>query len=435
MTPTVVPLDGTPFVASGDPSAWVLAHDAGVELDLDAVSAVLATVDDAIEVVTFAWLAEVGGGIVARQGVASLERLRWRNSVGPTIAVRAGALERVESDELGNVHGLSLRLLELGAVAARTDVIVGRRSSVGVDHPDLLVDAVIRHLGRSGIDADVRPGLTDGEVHTVVERSAPPVPVALIVPTSGRPAAPGEEPMIERMLDSMAVTDYPPELIEIVVVIGPEAAPGTAARLRDRDRRVRVVDDAAPFTHSRRTNVGALHAGAEMLVLMNDDTEVISPGWLAQIVATASEPDVGLVGPLLLYDDDTVQSAGHAHPPVNIGSPRCPVPDSQRFELRLGRDVSGVTLACAAVRRDVFDAVGGLTQRIHNALNDVDFAMKCASLGLRHVSLGHVAIRHLETKTRISGVHRFEMAVLAERWGTAVVHEPYFVADRSAGQR
>jgi CTP:molybdopterin cytidylyltransferase MocA len=414
-----------------DPTSWVVLHDAGIDADVASIGTELARIGDATDVMTTAWITATPTGPVIRQGIASIERLRWRNSVGPVLAVRAGVLaDHVELRHPAGLHAVALQVVERRPVVSHSPVVAAddrdrRRTDVRA-----AADAVTEHLRREDVDA-VAAALPGGPGPLVrVERRPPVLPsVAVVVPASGRSSAPGRPTMIEHLLASMDRTSHPDELVEIVVVLGPEAPAGLAERLAN-DRRVRVVHDSAPFAHTRRTNLGAIDTDADVLVLMNDDTEVLSPDWLTQIAATACEHDVGLVGPRLLYADGTLQSAGHAHPPANIGSVRCPVPESQLFEMELGREVSGVTLACAAVRRTVFEEVGGLTARIHNALNDVDLAMKCRAVGLRHVSLGHVAVRHLETRSRTPGVHRFEEAVLAERWGTAVLDEPYFVPDR-----
>ena len=136
-----------------------------------------------------------------------------------------------------------------------------------------------------------------------------------------------------------------------------------------------------------------------------------------------------MVGPLLRYPDGGIQSAGHAHPHANISEPMAQVAPSQARTIGLGRDVTGVTLACAAIMRRRYRRAGGLSPRIHNAFNDVDLAMKLCSLGYRHVSLGHVEMVHRETATRAPGVQGFEAEVLEHRWASSMVAERLHFTD------
>ena len=295
--------------------------------------------------------------------------------------------------------------------------------------------AVERHLARVGIDALV----TDGVGHepgVVVERTVPDaVTVSLVVPTTGRVTDVRGRPgrLVVNLLDSVfAITDFPRDRLDVVLVTGPEAAPDIGDVIRERygDDAVRFVSCHEPFSHSRRTNRGVLATSSDVVVLLNDDTEVVSAGWLGQITAAALEPGVGLVGPLLRYPDGAIQSAGHAHPHANISEPMAQVAPSQDAAIGRGRDVTGVTLACAAIMRHRYFRAGGLSPRIHNAYNDVDLAMKLEWLGLRHVSLGHVEMVHLETATRAPGVQGFEAAVLEQRWASSMVTEHLHFTDQ-----
>ena len=105
-----------------------------------------------------------------------------------------------------------------------------------------------------------------------------------------------------------------------------------------------------------------------MLVLLNDDTEVRSDGWIEALVAPLAEPDVGMTGAKLLFGDGSIQFAGHVYSPPpprkrqwrHLYHRFDPSTHGPRSELFLNRECSGVTAACAAVRRDVWEAVGGL---------------------------------------------------------------------------
>jgi hypothetical protein len=427
-------------VARGvDADDIVLVHDAAASVHVVDVDDVVQRAAPGVDLVIGAWTcADADHGVVQRRGVFSPERLRWANTVGPVVLVSGRALHRSGwgTDEHITLQDLLLRLSELDRntlVVESTPSVLAHVDEVAATASDLS-GAVERHLDRVGVDAvvtaDVGPGPSVG-----VERVVPDdLTVSLVVPTTGRVTEVRGRPgrLVVNLLDSLfAITDFPRDRLDVVLVTGPEAAPDIGEVIRERfGRAVRFVSSSEPFSHSRRTNRGVLASSADVVVLLNDDTEVVSAGWLGQIATAAMEPVVGLVGPLLRYPDGSIQSAGHAHPHANISEPMAQVAPSQEAAIYRGRDVAGVTLACAAISRDRYRRAGGLSPRIHNAYNDVDLAMKLAKLGLRHVSLGNVEMVHLETATRAPGVQGFEAAVLEQRWASSMATEHLHFTDQ-----
>jgi GT2 family glycosyltransferase len=422
-----------------EPDELVLVHDRASIVSAVGVEATAARTRAGVDLVVGAWtFVDPDHGIVQRRGVFSPERLRWSNTVGPAFLVSGRALQRSGwgSDAHLTMQDLLLRLSELdpnSLVVESIPTVLAHVEDVAATCPGL-VGAVERHLVRAGIDAVVTPCVGHDRA-VVVDRVVPDdLTVSLVVPTTGRitdvRGCPGR--LVVNLLTSLYdITDFPRERLDVVLVVGPEADPELGDVVADRFGRdaVRFVATDEPFSHSRRTNRGVLASSADVVVLLNDDTEVLSPGWLGQIATVATEPGVGLVGPLLRYPDGSIQSAGHAHPHANISEPMAQVAPSQEMEIGRGRDVAGVTLACAAVTRRHYRGVGGLSSRIHNAFNDVDLAMKLGGQGLRHVSLGHVEMVHLETATRAPGVQGFEAEVLQQRWASLMTAEHLHFTD------
>lgn len=418
----------------------VLVHDLDAAVAIGTIEEVAADVAGA-DVVVGAWtFVDERHGVVERRGVLSTEHLRWANTVGPALLVSGAALRQSGwgTDGDAGLHDLLLRLVESvddpdGLRVHSVSTVFAHLDGPSAGGPGLR-SAVERHLARVGVEARVEelatshgrePSVT-ADPSVVVDRNLPGgVTVSIVVPTTGRitDVRGRRARLVVNLLDTLVEhTDFPRHRIEILLVTGPEMDPDLPGVVADRfgDVPVRFVTTVEPFSHSRRTNRGVVAASGDVVVLLNDDTEVVSPDWLRQIVATALEPDVGLVGPLLRYPDGSIQSAGHAHPHANISEPMAQIAPSQEAAIERGRDVAGVTLACAAIARDRYLRVGGLSARIHNAFNDVDLAMKLSAAGFRHVSLGHVEMVHLETATRAPGVQGFEAAVLDQRWGSSM---------------
>jgi hypothetical protein len=417
----------------------VLVADDAADIATLAVEDLVTQLRVGVDLVIGAWtFRDSEHGVVERRGVFSPERLRWSNTVGPVFLVSGRALQRSGwgSDAATTLPDLLLRLTELDprtlVVESQPTVLAHVDDAARTSHG--LHGAVERHLSRVGIDAVVSAG-PGPEPSVVVDRRVPDdLTVSIVVPTTGRltDVHGRSGRLVVNLLDSLfARTAFPRDRLDIVLVTGPEADPELGAVVADRfgADAVRVVDTDEPFSHSRRTNRGVLASAADVVVLLNDDTEVVSPGWLGQIAVAATESGVGLVGPLMRYPDGSIQSAGHAHPHANISEPLAQIAPSQEGAIGMGRDVAGVTLACAAIVRSRYHRVGGLSARIHNAFNDVDLAMKLDALGFRHVSLGHVEMVHLETATRAPGVQGFEAEVLQQRWASSMITETLHFTD------
>ena len=431
------PLDPGRLVGSIEPGEVVLVHDLGASIRASAVDDAASIVGAGVDVVVGSWtFPDAAHGTVRRRGVMAVEHLRWTASAGPAIVVSGDALLRSgwATDGHASFHDLALRLVEVDRlVVESTADEFGHVDDWSLTAPDVAA-AVERHLARCGVAADVRA--VDGiEPSVVVERvPAHDLTVSLIVPTTGRltDVRGTSGRLVVNLLDSLfALTALPRDRFDVVLVTGPEVDPTLEGVVRDRypGESVRIVTSDDPFSHSGRTNLGVVASTGRVVVLLNDDVEIVSPTWLGEIASAATEPGVGLVGPLLRYPDGSIQSAGHAHPHANISEPLAQVAPSQERAIGRGRDVAGVTLACAAVERGRYLAAGGLSARIHNAFNDVDIAMKLDAAGLRHVSLGHIEAIHLETATRAPGVQGFEAAVLYDRWASAMTTERLHFTD------
>jgi len=182
------------------------------------------------------------------------------------------------------------------------------------------------------------------------------------------------------------------------------------------------------FNFSEKCNLGAAHAKGELLLFLNDDMEAITPDFLSTLVPLALEQGIGMVGAKLYFSDGTLQHAGHVY---NNG------PYHAMFKwsgLELGpsamlvvqRECIGVTAACAIVRAEVFDEVGGFTPILHANFNDVDFSLKIRNAGYRIVWTPHVEMYHFESQTRDPTPTEYEHSMLNHRWGDKMNGDPYY---------
>ena len=137
------------------------------------------------------------------------------------------------------------------------------------------------------------------------------------------------------------------------------------------------------------------------------------------MVGLATEPDVGMVGPLLLLEDGRIQSASHSNTPSPHNF-RNGHPSQQGGEfgiLAVARECSGVTGAAALMRREVYVEVGGLSAQFPNCFNDVDLAFKVLEAGYRIIWTPHAKLYPFESVSRDATVDSAELELLMNRWG------------------
>jgi GT2 family glycosyltransferase len=197
-----------------------------------------------------------------------------------------------------------------------------------------------------------------------------------------------------------------------------------------------VIDSAAAYNFSALNNLAARHAKGSFLLLLNNDTEVISPEWLTEMMRYAYREDVGAVGAKLLYDDGSIQhagvvvgmgeAAGHAHRFLAHDDP------GYFWQAHVAQYASAVTAACLLVRLDKFEAVDGLDEKeLAIAYNDVDLCLKLERAGWHNVYTPHATLYHHESRSRgddLSPQHRErymrELKIFQDRWGARTYADP-----------
>ncbi|MGH9177910.1 MAG: glycosyltransferase, partial [Acidimicrobiales bacterium] len=215
-------------------------------------------------------------------------------------------------------------------------------------------------------------------------------------------------PLMTRCLSTVATTDYPQ--FEVVVVDNGGRTPANDAWYEEQagplDLRVEWWDQ--PFNYSAVNNRAARRATGEVVVFLNDDTEVLDPGWLKEMVGWARHPGIGAVGIQLLDAEGRIQFAGTV---LGLGGfadhvfqGMAPGSDSLLGPTGWYRNVMAVTGACLAVRRDLFERVGGFDERFELCGSDVAFGIDLRLAGFRNVCSPFSPLRHLESATRGVGI-------------------------------
>lgn len=302
-----------------------------------------------------------------------------------------------------------------GSVASSTDAKPGISA--------LQAAAVNAHLSRCSIEAEAQPHpkLPHRVVMHPKPRAAWPS-VDIVIPTKDAPHH------ISRCLDSVyAQSSYPD--FNVFVVDNGTTDPRALRAIRS--SRASVVPFEGPFNFSRAINSGVAAGRGEFVVFLNNDTEVVTQGWLQEMVWLAERPDVGAVGPLLLYPNRTVQHAGvvlgmrGTADHIMRGYPADA--DGYAGSLACTREVSAVTGACMLVGRKLFYELGDLDVHFATHYQDVDFCLKIRQKGLRNLFTPRSVLIHHESASRGSRYDQLDRALLLDRWGDTIARgDPYY---------
>ena len=298
-------------------------------------------------------------------------------------------------------------------------------------------DAAVRAIGEALVRRNEPGTVTEfpgrSGVYVVRYRISAPGKVSIVVPTRDHADD------VDRCLRSLfALTTY--RDFEVLLVDNGSSdgrAKAAFAGWAERDSRLRVLRYDVPFNYAKINNWAIARASGTYVVLLNNDTEILTPDWLEAMMEQAQRPSIGAVGAMLVYDDDTVQHAGvivgingvagHSHK----HAPR----DAPGYFQMLGavNNYSAVTAACLMVRKSLYEELGGLENELAIAFNDVDFCLKAMAAGYRNVWLPHVVLRHAESKSRgldtTFGRRQIlyrEEAFMKRRWATDTRPDPFY---------
>ena len=257
--------------------------------------------------------------------------------------------------------------------------------------------------------------------------------VSLIIPTRNGYAI--TKQAIDSILDKTTYTHY-----EILLVDNNSDDPQALAYFDEiaQHEKVRLLRYPYPFNYSAINNFAVKHAKGSIIGLINNDVEVIDPEWLDEMVAQAQRPQIGCVGAMLYYPNDTVQHAG-----VFIGINGVAAHSHKHYikkhpgyfsRLYVSQNLMAVTAACLLVRKEVFEEVGGLNEQdLTVAFNDVDFCLKVHAAGYRNLWTPYAQLYHHESISRgyednpeKQARFKREIDYMVSTWQTDKLQDPYY---------
>lgn len=260
--------------------------------------------------------------------------------------------------------------------------------------------------------------------------------VSIVIPSAGKVIETEKAAvcLLKKCLDSIQQkSTY--DNFEIMVVDGYDIPEQILSRLGNT---VQLVRDSQAFNYSRRVNLGAARGRGEILLLLNDDTEVLTPDWLESMLEFAQQKEIGAVGAKLLFPDGKIQHTGVVIIKDSLGNPS-PMhvfygydgyhPGSG-FSNFVNRNYLAVTGACLMMRKAVFEKLGGLPEEFPLNYNDVDLCLKAYQAGYRNVVTPYAQLIHYGSASRPDRkVKLEEKKLFAQTWGdyiTKLGYDPYY---------
>ena len=294
------------------------------------------------------------------------------------------------------------------------------------------IKALDDHLARIGVQGKAVEGKFGSTYKIDYTLTSQPL-VSIIIPNKD------QVPVLTKCIDSLyEKTAY--RNFEVLVVENNSTDPETFeyyGKIQKEHSNLKVLYYKGGFNFSAINNFAAKQAKGEMYLLLNNDIEIISENWLGEMVSLALQKNVGIVGAMLYYPNDTVQHAGvitglggfagHSHKYHPRGK------SGYMFRLSCVQNLSCVTAANLLVTKEAFDAANGLDEEFTVAFNDVDFCLRIRDMGYQvlftpyaecyhHESISRGSDKKGEKKERFEG----ERNRLKGRFGDSLLRDPFY---------
>jgi O-antigen biosynthesis protein len=360
----------------------------------------------------------------------SPERLRSHCYVGDVVVASQDLV-----DQVGGVkflrklspHDRALRLSEVAKHPVHLNTVL-YYSPLDRSFPTADMAAVRSHCSRVGIDADCVLS-EDGSVVKVLRRLSNEPKVCVVIPTRGDSTEiRGKRVNLAANAISSLCEKSTYRNFEIIAVIDTVATDESRQEIIDAGGKcLSVIDFDEPFNFAKKINIAALQTDADYLLFMNDDIEIFSPEVIQNLLSYFQDSQVGIVAPLLLFENERVQSAGHLMNPVPFDLYRGYEAESTAgFNiLQVAREVSSVIAAFAITPTDLFLEAGGFCIDFPGDYNDVDYALKIKTLGKKAIFTPYVKCWHFESMTRKPGLNTSAIELLGTRWKHEIENDFY----------
>jgi glycosyltransferase involved in cell wall biosynthesis len=282
--------------------------------------------------------------------------------------------------------------------------------------------AVESHFARHKISVNVEKLNPGSYQHRFVNANPSKLPhVSIVIPTRGDTSRVwgAATCMVENtVLNIVQKSTYPSYDI---VVVRDVNADGSMVHpfVLPAKKNIQAVDFFDTFNIAAKWNVGVLAARGEIVVVLDDDTQIESADWLEQLVGQFQFPNTGATGPMLQMEDGRICSAGFSlrPKPRHISKGESSSHIGWMGIHSVARTVTAVSGACMAFRRSAFDEVGGFSESYHYSFADIDFCLKLKSNNLDTIWTPAAKVYHFDARTRGANNADSDQQNFEKRWG------------------
>jgi O-antigen biosynthesis protein len=334
------------------------------------------------------------------------DNLVSRNYIGNSAVIKVEKIKEIngfaEDCEGSEFYDLNLRLSEISKNISHIPKILYSKRALKIkqliefQHDAEVLDKTLKRRGETGEVVKVAPGY-----YNVIYRHSGEPLVSVIIPCKNKTS------LTAACLNSIfRKSTY--KNFEIVLVDNgsseKEFAEMSAKFELDQPGRFKCLRHDIPFNFSKLVNFGVHNSNGEYIILLNNDTEVITPEWIERMLGQAQRKSSGVVGVKLLYSNNTIQHAGVI---VGLGlNAGHPFTGSGRTEkvydyyTQVTSNFSALTGACLMVKKDVYLKAGGFEENLAVDFNDIDFCLKLKNAGLKNIYVPYVELYHYESISR-----------------------------------
>ena len=260
------------------------------------------------------------------------------------------------------------------------------------------IRAVSDYLHSQNIEATV----SSTDVYPTIYKIDYPIPpqakVTIVIPNKNH------REDLERCINSILKSEF--ENYEIIIVENNSDEKSIFEYYETLSNKIRVVTKNIPFNYSKLNNFGVEHANGGYILFLNNDTEVINPKWIEEMLMFASRDDVGAVGARLFYPNNTLQhsylitGAGEDRVAIHAGLGLAKNDYGYLDRIGFNQNVNAVTGACLMVKKNKFMEIGGFDEGLAVGYNDVDLCLKLRKSGYVNVYTPFATLYHYESLSR-----------------------------------
>jgi O-antigen biosynthesis protein len=255
--------------------------------------------------------------------------------------------------------------------------------------------------------------------------------ISVVIPTRGTKKSIFSNELIVNCVKSLQQQNIGNSKVEVIVVFDSDSKLKYLKKLKKLESEnfsISLVSYDPPFNFAKKCNLGAGSATGEVVLFLNDDTLWLDPNALLELAGSAMIENVGAVGAKLLFENGRIQHSGYILREGFVG--HAYIKDIDGFgpfgDLVSTHEVVGVTGACLAQRKEIWESIGKWNEDFPASYNDVDYCFRITAAGLSILQVNQAKLKHFESVTRNPKVYPRERKMIEQLWGHKFNEEPFF---------